>query len=106
RTVEQYLRAFVHAKPSQWAPLLPWVEYHYNTSVHTASGFTPFQVIYGKPPPTIPSYITGSSPIDACDVVLTSRDELMRLLRKNLTKAQAQMKVAADKHRRDVEFAI
>ncbi|MCH93906.1 retrotransposon protein, partial [Trifolium medium] len=106
RTVEQYLRAFVHAKPSQWAPLLPWVEYHYNTSVHTASGFTPFQVIYGKSPPTIPSYITGSSPVDACDAVLTSRDELMRLLRKNLTKAQVQMKVAADKHRRDVEFAI
>jgi hypothetical protein len=106
RTVEQYLRAFVHAKPSQWAPLLPWAEYHYNTSVHTASGLTPFQVIYGKPPPSVPSYISGSSPIDACDAVLSSRDEILQLLRKNLTKAQAQMKQAADKHRREVDFAI
>ncbi|GAU40457.1 hypothetical protein TSUD_141370 [Trifolium subterraneum] len=35
RTVEQYLRAFVHEKPSQWVTLLPWAEYHYNTSIHT-----------------------------------------------------------------------
>jgi hypothetical protein len=106
RTVEQYLRAFVHAKPSQWVPLLPWAEYHYNTSVHTASGLTPFQVMYGKPPPSLPSYITGSSAIDACDAVLTTREEILQLLRKNLTKAQARMKADADKHRRDVDFVM
>ncbi|MCI22963.1 ROOT HAIR defective 3 GTP-binding family protein [Trifolium medium] len=38
RTIEQYLRAFVHAKPNTWFRLLPWAEYHYNTSFNTASG--------------------------------------------------------------------
>lgn len=106
RTVEQYLRAFVHAKPSQWVALLPWDEYHYNTSVHTASGLSPFQVMFGKLPPSIPSYIAGSSSIDACDFVLQSRDEILHLLRKNLSKAQLQMTRNANKHRREVQFAV
>ncbi|MCI06617.1 transposon TF2-1 polyprotein, partial [Trifolium medium] len=84
RTIEQYLRAFVHAKPSHWVSLLPWAEYHYNTSVHSASGFTPFQIMFGKSPPSVPAYINGSSSIDACDSVLTSREEILALLRKNL----------------------
>jgi hypothetical protein len=104
--VEQYLRAFVHEKPAQWVTLLPWVEYHYNTSVHTASGLTLYEVVFGKPAPSIPSYITGSSQIDACDDVLRTREEILALLRKNLTKAQTQMKLAADKHRREVDFPI
>ncbi|MCI53160.1 retrotransposable element Tf2 protein, partial [Trifolium medium] len=72
RTIEQYLRAFVHDKPNLWSRYLPWAEYHYNTSVHAASGLTPFQVIYGKPPPSIPSYISGTSNIEACDALLSS----------------------------------
>ncbi|MCH79856.1 Ty3/gypsy retrotransposon protein, partial [Trifolium medium] len=106
RTIEQYLRAFVHEKPSQWASLLPWAEYHYNTSVHTASGLSPFQVMFGKPPPSIPAYITGTSSIDACDAVLASREEILTLLRKKLAKAQLQMKASADKRRRDVDFPV
>jgi hypothetical protein len=106
RSIEQYLRAFVHAKPSLWVTLLPWAEFHYNTSVHSASGLTPFQVMFGKAPPSIPVYVTGSSSVDACDAVLTSREDILALLRKNLSKAQSAMKSTADKHRRDVNFKV
>jgi hypothetical protein len=34
RTLEQYLRAFTQ-KPSYWVSLLPWTEFHYNTSFHS-----------------------------------------------------------------------
>jgi len=54
---------------------LPWAEYHYNTYVHFVIGFSPFQVIYGKPPPSILAYIAGSSFVAACDSTLTSRNE-------------------------------
>ncbi|WVY94257.1 hypothetical protein V8G54_033345 [Vigna mungo] len=57
RTIEQYLRAFVHDKPQHWFRYLPWVEFHYNTSVHSGSEMSPFQVMYGKPPPSIPEYL-------------------------------------------------
>lgn len=105
-TIEQYLRAFVHATPSQWFRYLPWAEFHYNTSIHSGSDLSPFQVIFGKPPPSIPSYVAGSSSVDACDTVLVSRDEILSLLRKNLAKAQARMKENADKNRREVTFDV
>jgi hypothetical protein len=106
RTIEQYLRAFVHAKPNTWFRLLPWAEYHYNTSFNTASGLSPFQVMFGKPPPSIPTYVLGSSSVDACDLLLSDREAILALLRKNLTKAQATMKAAADAHRREVNFDV
>lgn len=84
RTIEQYLRAFVHDTPSQWVRFLPWAEFHYNTSVHTGSGLSPFEVMYGKPPPSIPAYIPGTSSVDACDSILGSRDEILSLLRKKI----------------------
>lgn len=105
-TVEQYLRAFVHYKPSLWVRFLPWAEFHYNTSVHSTSGCSPFQVVYGKPPRSIPEYLVGTSSVAACDSLLLSRTEVLDLLKKNSLKAQRTMKVTADKHRREVVFAV
>lgn len=105
-TIEQYLHAFVHHQPSAWLRFLPWAEFHYNTSVHSTSGFSPFQIIYGKPPPSILAYISGSSSVEACDSSLSSRDAMLALLKKNLLKAQARMKSYADKHRRQVLFDV
>jgi hypothetical protein len=51
-------------------------------------------------------YIAGTSLVDACDKVLTTRDEILALLCKNLLKAQARMKLYADKKRREVTFDV
>ncbi|MCH95338.1 hypothetical protein A2U01_0016313, partial [Trifolium medium] len=106
RTIEQYLRAFVHDKPSNWVRFIPWVEIHYNTSIHAVSGLSPYQATYGKVPFSIPTYIPGDSAVEACDVVLSLREEILTLLKNNLLKAKKKMKEGADKHRRDVEFAV
>lgn len=71
RTIEQYLRVFVHHKPSLWHRFLPWAEYHYNTSFHSGAGLTPYQVIYGKPPPSVLSYIVGTSDVAVADDLLS-----------------------------------
>ncbi|WVY93545.1 hypothetical protein V8G54_032633 [Vigna mungo] len=106
RTIEQYLRAFVHNKPNHWFKYLPWAEYHYNTSIHSGTGLTPFEVVYGKPPPSIPTYIEGTSSNAGCDSVLTSREEIFALLKANLLKAQIRMKKLADSKRRDLKFEV
>ena len=106
RTIEQYLRAFVHHKPSLWYKYLPWAEYHYNTSYHTAAGITPYQIVYGKPPSTLLDYVAGSSPVDASDALLLSRAEILELLEKNLTKARLRMKEIADGKRREIHFKV
>ncbi|WVZ00696.1 hypothetical protein V8G54_026765 [Vigna mungo] len=94
----------IHQKPSLWFKYLPWAEYHYNTSWHFGSGVTPFEVVYGKSPSSLPSYIEGTSSNAGCDVVLSSREEILSLLRRNLLKAQSRMKKQADSKRREVVF--
>jgi hypothetical protein len=53
KLLQQYLRSFVHDKPKQWGNYLHWAEWHYNTAVHTSTGFSPYQVVYGRPPPVL-----------------------------------------------------
>lgn len=104
RVLEQYLRSFVHNKPSQWSKFLSLAEWSYNTSVHSATGFSPYQITFGKEPPSIPHYLQGSSTIEVVDTMLDSRQQLITKLRRNLLKAQDTMKYFADQNRRAVQF--
>lgn len=106
RCVEQYLRCFVHQWPRKWCSHLPWAEYWYNTTYHISTGMTPFQALYGRPPPSIPTYSAGISPVHELDQQLQSRDELLQQLKSNLANSVNKMKQLADKKRRDVSFDI
>ena len=106
RILEQYLRAFVHAQPTNWYRYLTLSEWIYNTSLHSSSGLTPFQIIYGKPPPTLPHYLQGMSSNEAVDSLITSRQEIHQKLQRRFTKTQDTMKRLADAKRRDVTYTI
>jgi hypothetical protein len=99
KALQQYLRCFVHNEPHKWGKYLHLAEWHYNTSVHSSTGFTPFQVVFGKPPPTLAQYVEGFTNLEAVHNELLDRDRILELLRKKLEKAQAAMKHFAD-HRR------
>ncbi|GKD06938.1 transposon ty3-G gag-pol polyprotein [Tanacetum coccineum] len=103
-TMEQYLRCFARDKPKKWVEWMPWAEYNYNTSVHTSTKMTPFQVVYGRPPPKLLPYVPGTTNIQVVDEYLRDRDELLRHLRANLLATQHRMKIQADHHRRELEF--
>ncbi|KAG9452941.1 hypothetical protein H6P81_005845 [Aristolochia fimbriata] len=87
-------------------PVLPWAEYYYNTSFQTSAGMTPFEILYRCPPPTIPRYIKGSTGNNLVEQHMLHRDEVLVVLKQNLTKAQGQMKSLADKHRREAPFQV
>ncbi|GAU26773.1 hypothetical protein TSUD_317710 [Trifolium subterraneum] len=106
RILEQYLRSFVHKHPQQWFSYLHLAEWSHNTSLHSFTGFSPFEIIFGKPPPSIPHYLMGSSPIEAVDSILSNRQKLITKLKATLTKAQTRMKRFADQKRRDVSFDV
>ena len=72
RTLEQYLRCFVHDTPSQWSQFLSLTEWCYNTVVHSAPSVTPYEATYGKPPPLLVSYLKDSSSVEAVDTLLSS----------------------------------
>ncbi|GJZ37164.1 transposon ty3-G gag-pol polyprotein [Tanacetum coccineum] len=106
RTLEQYLRCFVCDKPKKWVDWLPWAEFSYNTSVHTSTKLSPFQVVYGRLPPRVLPYIPGTTKVDAVGGYLQDRDELLKTLRHNLLEARNRMKMYADQHRREVQFQV
>ena len=106
QTLEMYLRCFTSSRPKEWARWIPWAQFCYNSSVHSSTKKTPFEVVYGRKPPTLLSYVAGTAKTEAVDKELLTRDEILKELRQNIQQAQVRMKQNADKHRRDVEFAV
>ncbi|GKC13633.1 hypothetical protein Tco_1010415 [Tanacetum coccineum] len=67
---------------------------------------TPFEVVYGRPPPRVLTYVPGTSKVQAVEEFLIDRDKLLRDLRSNLLVARHRMKSKADSKRREVEFSV
>jgi hypothetical protein len=104
RTLEMYLRCVTGDQPKNWVKWLPWVEYTYNTSWHSSTKHTPFEVVYGRVPPTLLSYIPGTARVQAVEHALLERDELLKLVREKLSQAQNRMKQVYDKGHKERIF--
>ena len=101
-----YLCCVTGDRPRAWVDWLPWAEYCYNTSFHTALHATTFEVVYGWPPPPILPYKPGSAWADTADALLRSRDEVLAEVRQRLLQAQQLSKKYYDASHRDLEFAV
>ena len=102
--VEGFLRCTVHSCPRQWSKWISVAEFWYNTSVHSALGKSPFEVLYGYTPRQL-----GISNLQLCTVPdleqwLTDRELLSQLIKQQLARAQQRMKSQADKHRTERVF--
>ncbi|KAJ3684733.1 hypothetical protein LUZ61_013897 [Rhynchospora tenuis] len=106
RTVEMYLRCLACDRPRQWLQWLPWAEFCYNTSYHTSLRATPFEVVYGRAPPTLIPYSAGTASVQAVDQQLQQRDEFLIEIHNRLLEAQQRMKVQHDKLHRDLEYQV
>ncbi|KZV25320.1 peroxidase 64 [Dorcoceras hygrometricum] len=106
RCIETYLRCFTSEQPRNWSAWIHWAEYCYNTSFQTAAGMSPFEVVYGRKPPTIIRFLPGESKVAAVSRDLSDRDEILRQLKFNLGRAQQRMIKFANVHRRDIAFQV
>ncbi|MCH80642.1 retrotransposon protein, partial [Trifolium medium] len=106
RCLETYLRCFITDQPKTWANWISWSEYWFNTSYHSATGQTPYEVVYGRTPPVITRWVQGETRVAAVQRELLDRDEALRQLREQLQKAQDRMKQLADRKRCDRSFEV
>ncbi|KAF7831702.1 putative nucleotidyltransferase, Ribonuclease H [Senna tora] len=78
----------------------PIAFFHY----HNAIKMSPYEALYGKPPPSLLTYVPGSSNVQLLDHWLQDRERLHQVLLSNLLQAQNCMKTQADEKRREKEF--
>lgn len=87
RTLETYLRCFATEQPKVWAEFIPWAEYWYNTIFQASAQYTPFEVVYGRPPPSLACFIPGEMLVQAVAQDLMDRDEALTQLKFHLKRA-------------------
>ena len=78
RTLETYLWCFCSEQPKSWTGFIPWAEYWYNTSFQGAACCTPFEVVYGRPPPSLARFVPGETLVEAVAQDLMDRDETLK----------------------------
>lgn len=67
---------------------------------------TPFKIVYGRDPPSILRFESGSTNNFELERALRERDEMLLFLKQTLARAQEIMKSQADKSRRDVQLKV
>ena len=97
-----YIHCFVSDKQTQWVKWLPLAKWWYNTSFHTATKMIPF----GYHPPSIKSYLRENSKIQAVEHHIEHQQQVLQLLKDNLTLAQNRMKQQEDQHCNERRFDV
>jgi len=88
RCLETYLCCMCIQNTKEWAKWLALAEWWYNTTYHSASQMTPYEVVYNQPPPLHLPYLLGESPHLAVDRSMQKRELMINLLKQNLAWAQ------------------
>ncbi|WVZ09465.1 hypothetical protein V8G54_013995 [Vigna mungo] len=104
RVLGTYLRCFSAEQPKIWSTVLPWAEYWYNTSYQGASKCTPFETMYGRPPPTLTCFILGEIVVEVVAQDIQTRDGALTQLKYHLARAQDQMTHYANRKRMEAKI--
>ena len=67
---------------------------------------SPFQALYGRPPPVIPDFLQGSTTNMDLEHTLQQQQEILNTVKTNLKKTRQRMETQANKHRLDYTFNV
>ncbi|XP_058757922.1 uncharacterized protein LOC131631166 [Vicia villosa] len=104
RSLETYLRCLAGDHPRKWHSFLHLAEYWYNTSFHTAIQMSPFKALYGREPPSLLHYVTGSAQDDTLQQTLQQQQNILTELKSHLKRSRIIMEKQANTKRRSFTF--
>ena len=92
-------------RQNDWDERLGMIEYAYNNSVHSSSGYSPFYLCYGRHLLSLVQLLSQvESKNAAADAFLWQLEEDVTHALENLKRAQDRQKRYADRRRRDMEL--
>ncbi|KAH9657973.1 hypothetical protein KPL70_023298 [Citrus sinensis] len=109
RTPSTLLRAIIQKNLKTWEECLPHVEFAYNRTVHSATKFSPFEIVYGFNPLTPLDLLP--LPIDECASMDGKKKakfvkQLHGRTRQHIEKRTKQYATQANKGRKQVVFQL
>lgn len=76
RCLETYLRCMCWEQPKEWNKWLSQAEWWFNTTYHTATNATPYELLYGQSPPIYCPSLPHNTVLDVLDRSFTAREEM------------------------------
>ena len=107
RTLEEMLRSYCTDNQDDWANKLTLVEFHYNNTINSSTGFTPFYLAYGfnpKLPLFVLSPYSDSPNVQTVDEYIEMMKKTTESAKKNIEKALKKQTFYANKRRKDIQF--
>lgn len=109
RSTAEYLKCYTQLKPQTWAELLPYATFSYNITTNSTTGFSPFELVYGKKV-TLPDSLTKRQPIynydNFADLVKREFADAWQLARDKIAKAKEVNKKYYDRATNIIKFKV
>lgn len=108
KNLGHFLRIHVEENSESWSTWLPFWCFAYNTTVHTSTKFTPFELVYGKTcnlPSNLAKTIEPLYNYDSYPLELKYRLQVsLSEARQNLIKSKLERKLKYDEHIRPTKY--
>uniref|UniRef100_A0AAQ4QDM9 Gypsy retrotransposon integrase-like protein 1 n=1 Tax=Gasterosteus aculeatus aculeatus TaxID=481459 RepID=A0AAQ4QDM9_GASAC len=96
--METGLRCILSQNPKAWSKHLIWIEYAHNSLPVSATGFSPFQCVYGYQPPLFPN-LEGEVSVPSAHALVRRCHLTWKRARCALLRTSAQYQRRANQHR-------
>lgn len=101
QTLAEYLRHYINEEQTDWDEWLPYAMFTYNTTPHTATGYTPFELLYGHQAALPTTFTTAPKSTYSYDDYVSELRERLRaahqIAKTNLQEEKVKAKECFDK---------
>lgn len=110
RTLTEYLRHYTNERKQNWDEYLPYSMFVYNSSIHSTTGYQPYELLYGRPVEVPHSLSQSPQPCynyDDYNMEMKQKfQESHEMARRNVIKQKEKSKRTYDQNQQDINVSI